>query len=259
MTGKATISEARTCCDPRCAPASATESRRPTLPGAASPYLRPPREHNGGSANRQLSGLLVFMLTLASLLTLYEVAQLPDASTDASRSSSSIRTIRSFYSGLNGYLETGDAGAISELLAPGAWSVAPDDGMLGDDSGLLTYLIALRSSHPQLRFSIDRIEAGDDLAIAIVRVSGVTGTPTPGCPPASGISQEIFRVRDGRIVEHWTTAPASALLHSLTTPPMQSNCSNPVIWPSPNSASRQDSTTRNRSTVPRSSSSSGGV
>lgn len=221
MVGKATAIEARSCGDPRNATTAAIGGKQ-TVPESAGPQCH--RSHTGregGSTDRRLSSLLVVFLVLVSLIALYEVAQLPDPSSDANRSSSSIRTIRSFYAGLNAYMATGDAGTVSEHLAPGAWSVVPDHGILGDDSGLLTYLIALRSDQPQLRFTVDQIDADDAIAIANVRISGATGTPVLGWPPASGTSQEFFRVRDGRIVEHWTTAPESVLLHSLTTPPIR--------------------------------------
>lgn len=221
MVGKATDIETRSCGDPRDAATEAVGSWRTASQSPGTRYQCAHTGRDGGAPERRLSGLLVLALLLVSLIALYEVAQLPDPSSDASRSSSSIRTIRGFYDGLNTYMETGDAGAVAVLLAPGAWSVTPEHGVAGDGSGLLTYLIALRSTHPRLRFSLDHLEAGDDLAIATVRVSGVSGMPNGAWPPASGTWQEFFRVRDGRIVEHWTTAPGSTLLHTLTAPPMQ--------------------------------------
>jgi hypothetical protein len=86
---------------------------------------------------------------------------------------------------------------------------------MGDDSALMTYLLALRSTHPNLRFTVERIDAGDDLAIASVRQS------CPTCPPQT--LEEFFRVRDGRIVQHWTTAPSSTLEHPLFATPVTAN------------------------------------
>ena len=88
---------------------------------------------------------------MASLIALYEVAQTPRALSNSATSPDSIQTIRRFYAGLNEYLETGDASAVSTTLAPGALAFAPEEGVMGQDSGLLTYLLALRSTNPDLR------------------------------------------------------------------------------------------------------------
>jgi hypothetical protein len=162
--------------------------------------------------------MLVCLFLVASLVALYEVATTPRAFSNTANSSGSIETIRSFYAGLNDYMAMGDAGAVASLLAPGAWAPLPEHGAMGDDSELLTYLIALRSTLPNLRFIVDRIEAGEDLAIATVRRVGTAGSPAFSSAP--GTSQEFFRVRDGRIVQHWTTAPGTLLLHPLTVPPI---------------------------------------
>lgn len=151
---------------------------------------------------------------------MHQVAKIPGASLGAANSSSSIQTIRTFYAGLNAYLETGDASAVSQTLAPDALAFVPEQGAMGEDSGLLTYLLALRSTVPKLRFTVEGIDAGGDIAIASVRTSG-RADASAAMPGASEISQEFFRVRDGRIVQHWTTAPNSLLVHPLTILPMR--------------------------------------
>ena len=165
------------------------------------------------SASRRVSTLLACCLLVASLLALYEVAQLRQPSSNAANSSRSIHTIRRFYAGLNEYMETGEPAAVAQTLAPGALAFVPDQGAMGDDSELMTYLLALRSTEPRLRFTIDHIDAGDDIAIASVRMSDTNG--------ARGASQEFFRVRDGRILQHWTTATRSTLVYPLMATPKQ--------------------------------------
>ena len=207
--------------------------------------------HERGSWHRQISVFLALFLTMASLFALHEVAQMPLAFSKTTTSSSSIHTIRSFYAGLDEYMETGNASALSSTLAPGALAFAPDEGVLGQDSGLLTYLLALRSTDPELRFTVEQIDTGDDIAIATVRRTGIAGVSVAALPSASETSQEFFRVQDGRIVQHWTTAPASVLQYPLTVPPCRSRSSSAAIWPSPNSPSPPTSRTRNSSPVRR--------
>ena len=163
--------------------------------------------------SRRMSTLLVCCLLVASLLALYEVAQLRQPSSNATTPSRSIQTIQRFYAGLNEYLETGELGAVMQTLAPGALAFVPEHGAMGDESELMTYLLALRSTHPQLRFTVDRIDAGDDIAIASVRRSDTNG--------ARGASQEFFRVRDGRIMQHWSTETRSTLVHPILATPTQ--------------------------------------
>jgi hypothetical protein len=157
--------------------------------------------------------VLAVLFLVASLIALTEVAKTPRAFQNATGSSQSIQTIRRFYAALNEYMETGDANAVSEDLASAALAFVPEAGAMGDESGLLTYLLALRSTVPELRFAIDRIDVSGDIAIANVRRSAAAGSSSAAWP--GEISQEIFRVQDGRIVQHWTTAPGSALLHPL--------------------------------------------
>lgn len=185
-----------------------------------------PAECGSGSPNRLTSGLLAVFFLLASLLAIYEVAKVPRASWETAHSSKSIQTVRAFYAALNAYMETGDASAVTQTVAPDALALVPEQGAMGEDSGLLTYLLALRSTLPKLRFTVDRIDAGGDLAIASVHISGRADT-SAALSGASEISYEFFRVRDGRIVQHWTTVPNMVLQHPLTKVPMRLKVNQP--------------------------------
>jgi hypothetical protein len=171
-------------------------------------------ECGSGATNRLISGVLAVFFLMASMVAIYEVTKIPRAFSGAAHTSESIQTIRAYYAALDAYMETGDAGDVSEILAPGAPAFVPEQGAMGEDSGLLTYLLAVRSTFPKLRYTVDSIDAGGDIAIASVRISG-RGDASTAMRSASEISQEFFRVRGGRIVQHWTTAPSLALLHPL--------------------------------------------
>lgn len=195
---------------------------RQPLPQSEGNRFRPiDVQHERASLHQWISGLLAFLLVLASLIALYEVAQTPHALSNEANSSDSIRTIRRFYTDLDTFMETGDASAISKTLAPGAWAFVPEQGIMGEDSGLLTYLWALRATYPQLRFIIEDIDASRDIAIASVRRTRIADVSASAWPNASEISQEFFRIHDGRIVEHWTTSHGSVLRYPLTAPPMR--------------------------------------
>jgi ketosteroid isomerase-like protein len=178
--------------------------------------------HERGSQHQWMSGLLALLLGVASLIALHEVAQTPMSRSNEANSMDSFRTIRGFYAGLDEFMETGDASALSKTLAPDALAFVPEQGIMGEDSGLLTYLLALRATYPRLRFSIETIDASGDIAIASVRTTGTAMSPPASTwPSASGTSKEFFRIDAGRIVEHWTTTPGSVLQFPLTAPPMR--------------------------------------
>lgn len=183
-------------------------------------------ECHNGSISRLISGLLAICFLLASLIAIYELTKIPRPSLDSVDASRTIRTIREYYAALNEYMETGDASAVTQTVAPDALALVPEQGAMGEDSGLLTYLLALRSTLPKLRFTVDRIDAGGDLAIASVHIAGRTDTSAIVLG-ASAISNEFFRVRDGRIVQHWTTAPNMVLQHPLTRLPMRLKVNQP--------------------------------
>ena len=177
--------------------------------------------HERGSMHQWMSGLLAFLLVLASLIALYQVAQMPHARSNDANSMDSFRTVRSFYAEFDEFMETGDASYLSKSLAPGALAVIPEQGVMGENSGLLTYLLALRATYPRLRFTVEDIDVSGNFAIASVRMTGMADTPAPTWPGASGISKEFFRIHDHRIVEHWTTTPASVVQYPLTVPPIR--------------------------------------
>jgi ketosteroid isomerase-like protein len=174
--------------------------------------------HERDSQHQWMSGLLALLLALASLIALYEITQMPRARSNEFDSMDSFRTIRSFYAEFDAFMETGDANAISKILAPGALASVPDQGVVGENSGLLTYLLALRATYPRLRFTVEDIDASGNIAIASVRRTGISDTPASTWPGASGTSKEFFRIHDGRIIEHWTTTPGSVVQYPLTAP-----------------------------------------
>ncbi len=173
-----------------------------------------------GSASSSITGVLAVFFLVTSLFALYQVAQMPRGFSNDAHASASVRTIRDFYAGLDEFMETGDISAVSNTVAPDALAFVPEQGAMGADSGLLTYLLALRSTHPHLRFTIEEIDAGGEIAVASVRRSGTPDVSPLGAQWTAGISQEFFRVHEGRIVRHWTTAPGSVLVHPLTISPM---------------------------------------
>lgn len=74
----------------------------------------------------------------------------------------------------------------------------------GTRAATVVYLEDLVAHLPDARWELIRTVAEDDLVVLHARF-----TPAPGAPPYA--IADIFRVRDGRIVEHWdVVAPPPA-------------------------------------------------
>ena len=153
--------------------------------------------------------IIVFAIVL-SVLTGGVVGQLvamssPGVAPHTIVSAQRLELTRSFYDGMNRYLETGDAGFLS-LLAPGFQDV----GALSDDPGsadsLMAQLDALRASTALEAFEIDEIR---DLGqLVLVRLS--TGLPPElqaGGFTLSGMRGdgmlEYLKVQGNAIVARW--------------------------------------------------------
>lgn len=110
-------------------------------------------------------------------------------------------------------MEAGDEGAVFDFFAPEFTShvterVSPD--AVGTDirGEELRWWTAVRSSFPDMVFSVDLLIESDDLIVSNWTVRGThTGPPFYGVAPSGGPVEingtAILRVRDGKIVEHW--------------------------------------------------------
>lgn len=118
-----------------------------------------------------------------------------------------------------------------EALTPGNWAaldvlVAPDFvehealwGIPATRAGLRQKYELLRTGFPDLRFDVDDLLMDEDKVVARVSVSGTHSGAFMGHPPTgqhfSVTSINIFRVRNGQIVEHWGVFDQMGMLAQL--------------------------------------------
>jgi predicted SnoaL-like aldol condensation-catalyzing enzyme len=122
--------------------------------------------------------------------------------------------VRRFYDAANAVLSDADPTQLGHLVDPDFVDHVPRPGIAPDRAGLLAYLLLLRTASPTLRLTTDHLVAQGDRVFALVTLAG-------DIPPPPGIARgaerawgsiDVFRVRDGRVAEHW--GDAAGLSHA---------------------------------------------
>ena len=141
------------------------------------------------------------------------------AAGDPADANASVVLVRRFYAAINVTLRTGDPGALDQLVAP---DLVEHPTRLGDGSGragLDRYLIALHGVFPTMRVALDDIIAQGDEVTTRSSMDGIAGGVFAGMSVPGDLAVwgpvDVFRVADGRIVEHWAGRPDLALLQPL--------------------------------------------
>jgi predicted ester cyclase len=153
---------------------------------------------------------LVLVLAVATSLVLagigFVVLAPPGSDAATGRAAGNADAVRRFYDAVNGALLTGDVAPLDALLAADFVEHDARPGQSGDRAGLAGYLRALHRAAPKLVITgFDLVAQGDRVA-ARVRVEGAASAPAPGLPRVAGRvwgMLDLFRVRSGRITEHW--------------------------------------------------------
>ncbi len=162
----------------------------------------------------------VARLTVVLLLVTTSIAllRLSEALGSEARSSSpqqTIQAVRGYYAAVNQFLVTGDLDEMASVAGASTLARLPEEGAFGEGSALATYLLALRSTNPELRFVVDDIESTGDMAIAKVFRVGFATAGGESSDAAGVPSSEFFRVRDGRIIEHWEAPAPNTSVHDV--------------------------------------------
>jgi steroid delta-isomerase-like uncharacterized protein len=84
---------------------------------------------------------------------------------------------------------------------------SPAPGTEASREGFKQWVTAMRASFPDLKATIERVVAQDDLVVVHIRQEGTNTGPMMGMP-ATGRKMNItgldmVRIRDGKAAEHW--------------------------------------------------------
>jgi steroid delta-isomerase-like uncharacterized protein len=110
----------------------------------------------------------------------------------------------------------GNFDIIDELYAPDYVDHAAPPGAPGGTAGVKAIMGMFRTAFPDVHFTIQLMVAEGDIVATFVSGEGTNDGPFMG-RPASGKhakwnSTGFFRVRDGRIVEHWGVPDLLAIM-----------------------------------------------
>ena len=124
----------------------------------------------------------------------------------ATSDSGSAETARAFYRAINLYLETGDAQALQQSLAPEFVGHAPY--VAGNESAesFLQYVASLRATFPGLRLAASGLSAQAGIVAMDVTLTGNTAGAFAGMPVDAGSGTsgyEVLRIEGQQIAERW--------------------------------------------------------
>ncbi|MFZ5893918.1 MAG: ester cyclase [Myxococcota bacterium] len=116
-------------------------------------------------------------------------------------------------------LQRGNLDAIDELVDVDVVSHSPFPGQAPGRAGLKAAFTMFRAAFPALEVEVRDIIAGDDKVVGYFHVSGEQRGEFMGIPPTGKrISYDemvIVRLRNGKIVEHWSVADTYEMMQSL--------------------------------------------
>ncbi|MET0593924.1 MAG: ester cyclase [Polyangiaceae bacterium] len=119
----------------------------------------------------------------------------------------------------NEVLAQGNLDAIDELVDPSVVSHAPFPGQAPGRDGFKRAYGQFRAAFPRLDVVIHDILAAGDKVVGYFTVTGVhQGTFMGIAPTGRTVTYDemvIVRMRDGKIVEHWSVADSLSMMQSL--------------------------------------------
>lgn len=115
---------------------------------------------------------------------------------------------------------SGKLGLLDTLIGAAYVDHNPASGQVSGTEGVKDRVEALRAAFPDLRFTVEELVAEGDLVAARCSWRGThKGEAFLGIPPSGRAilvrSMEFFRLRDGRIVEHWDNVDELGMLTQL--------------------------------------------
>ena len=165
---------------------------------------------------------LALVLALASGVVLAEVRLLVLAPTPSLKSdqstTDSAAVVHRFYAAVNAALSSGNPAPLRDAVGADFVDHAPRPGVGPDRAGLLRTVGALHAVDPSLRLTVADVFAAGDRVAARVGPTGDGDAAFLGVPVPAGRlwdSVDVFRVAEGRVVEHWGDPASSVLLAPL--------------------------------------------
>ena len=122
-------------------------------------------------------------------------------------------------------LNNGNIALIDQLMAPNFVDHTPQLGVAPTREGLKQSVTALRTAFPDVHYTIEGSVACGDEVVSRLRASGTMTGEFMGIPAtgrkATWTEIQHFRIKDGKVVEHWVDVDIFAWFTQLgILPPM---------------------------------------
>jgi mannose-6-phosphate isomerase-like protein (cupin superfamily)/predicted ester cyclase len=150
--------------------------------------------------------MLLTGLTVGSLSALDPARQPADAIQPPSAATS--RTGVAFYDAIDTLLATGDSSGLRTIVHPNFADHSHLSNEPGTRETLEAWLLSIRESTPDLRFSVSEVVAQNDLIAVDLQQTGAPESTIAGLPVtvAQGTSgYELLRIKNGLVVERWAS------------------------------------------------------
>ena len=124
---------------------------------------------------------------------------------------------------LEDIFNSGNGEAVDRNLDAGFVDHNPFPGQTPDLGGFKAAVVALRGAFPNLKVTIEDLLAEGDKVIARLTVRGTHAGPFMGRAATgksfSAMEMRLFRVKDGKLAEHWGTNAQEAIIEQLGLAP----------------------------------------
>ena len=120
-------------------------------------------------------------------------------------------------------IEKGNFNLIGELIAEDFVEHQPLPGTAQGREGVKQTMVMVRSAFPDVRIAVEADVAEGDMLFAMGTMTGTHQGEFMGIPATgkaiSVLFMDLFRVRDGKFVEHWALFDTAAMMEQLGVQP----------------------------------------
>lgn len=116
-------------------------------------------------------------------------------------------------------LNPGNAGLPDDIISGDYVDHNPVPGQAPGAEGIRNKLKSLREAFPDIRFLLEDLVAGNDLVAARYHWKATQKGSFMGLPPTGNQvdvkGMDFYRLRDGKLVEHWDSVDQPGLMQQL--------------------------------------------
>jgi hypothetical protein len=171
---------------------------------------------------RNIARLSLILLLFVTSIALLRLSEAVGSTPRTAGSSDSIQTVRAYLAALNRFLAGGGIDEMEPYLANEALWPSTPDSLTDENLDRVAWLLALRSTFPNLE--LERVETSTAGDLVIARTGASTGAASlpywinGGAGPTYPSTIEAFRVQNGLITEHLSATRQAVMTHPLIRP-----------------------------------------